>query len=289
MNSSEIEAIIITGLSGSGKSTALNAFEDMGFYCIDNLPLFLIDELVDHACRQRLGNNRLALVMDSRDPSLLAAFTDTFATVARKSRLTIIFLHATEEVLIRRFSQHRRPHPLGRKSSLQQAISRERELMRPLQEEAGRVIDTSTLSPHELRWQLQKSYGHPQDGPKLKVNLQSFGFKHGLPAETDLLWDVRFLPNPYFVQELKPSTGRESAVAHYVLDNGTSRRFFELLDPLLAFLIPQYQQEGKAQLTISIGCTGGRHRSVAVTERLRGILAHQDISLLVNHRDIDKS
>jgi UPF0042 nucleotide-binding protein len=203
--------------------------------------------------------------------------------------MEILFLDCSEEVLLRRYSQLRRQHPLADDGTIHEAIIREKETLRPLLTQVTRVMDTSGLSPHELARQLRRIYGSEDAADRLVVNLMSFGFKHGLPQETDIVWDVRFLPNPYFVPELKPSTGLNEKVAAYVLDNATSRHFFELLEPLLAFLIPQYKKEGKAQLTIGIGCTGGKHRSVAVTEKLKRLLAGHHVKLLVDHRDIDKA
>lgn len=281
--------IIITGLAGAGKSTALNAFEDMGYYAIDNLPVFLLKDLQAKVGEEHLRDRKLALVMDCRDPSFLTSFAAAVGQIRDRVDMEILFLDCSEEVLLRRYSQLRRQHPLADDGTIHEAIIREKETLRPLLTQVTRVMDTSGLSPHELARQLRRIYGSEDAADRLVVNLMSFGFKHGLPQETDIVWDVRFLPNPYFVPELKPSTGLNEKVAAYVLDNATSRHFFELLEPLLAFLIPQYKKEGKAQLTIGIGCTGGKHRSVAVTEKLKRLLAGHHVKLLVDHRDIDKA
>jgi UPF0042 nucleotide-binding protein len=281
--------IIITGLAGAGKSTALNAFEDMGYYAIDNLPVFLLKDLQAKVGKEHLRDRKLALVMDCRDPSFLTSFAAAVGQIRDRVDMEILFLDCSEEVLLRRYSQLRRQHPLADDGTIHEAIIREKETLRPLLTQVTRVMDTSGLSPHELARQLRRIYGSEDAADRLVVNLMSFGFKHGLPQETDIVWDVRFLPNPYFVPELKPSTGLNEKVAAYVLDNATSRHFFELLEPLLAFLIPQYKKEGKAQLTIGIGCTGGKHRSVAVTEKLKRLLAGHHVKLLVDHRDIDKA
>jgi UPF0042 nucleotide-binding protein len=281
--------VIITGLAGAGKSTALNAFEDMGYFAIDNLPVFLLKELHSKAAGEQLRDRQLALVMDCRDPAFLTSFAAAVENLRGAVDLEILFLDCSEEVLLRRYSQLRRQHPLAQDGTIHEAILREKETLRPLLGLATRVMDTSALSPHEMGRQLRRIYGSEDAADRLLVNLMSFGFKHGVPQETDIVWDVRFLPNPHFVPELKPSTGLDDKVAAYVLDNATSRRFFELLEPLLAFLIPQYKKEGKAQLTIGIGCTGGKHRSVAVAERLKQRLAGRNVKLLVDHRDIDKA
>ena len=281
--------IIITGLAGAGKSTALNTFEDMGYFAIDNLPVFLLKTLQAKAGNEHLRDRQLALVMDCRDPSFLTSFAAAVEELRSRVDMEILFLDCSEEVLLRRYSQLRRQHPLAHDGTIHEAIIREKETLRPLLTQVTRVMDTSDLSPHELGRQLRRIYGSEDVADRLVVNLMSFGFKHGLPQETDIVWDVRFLPNPYFVPELKPSTGLNEKVAGYVLDNATSRHFFELLEPLLAFLIPQYKKEGKAQLTIGIGCTGGKHRSVAVTEKLKRLLAGNNVKLLVDHRDIDKA
>ncbi len=282
-----IKTVIITGLSGSGKSTALNSLEDIGYYAIDNLPVFLLSDLLRQTGNGLLNKDKLALVMDCRDPSLLPSFEAVLGQIDNID-LDIIFLEAEEEVLLRRFSQLRRRHPLAKNCSIRQSIIREKELLQPLKQMATSSIDTTSLSPHELARQLRRKYTEP-DADELVVNLMSFGFKHGQPTESESLWDVRFLPNPYFVPELKALTGLEKNVAEYVLNTDTSRRFFDLLEPMLLFLVPEYAREGKKQLTISIGCTGGKHRSVAVTEQIKKILSGKGFKLLVEHRDINKS
>lgn len=261
----------------------------MGFYAIDNLPAFLLTELVNHADSEHLHYQKLALVMDCRDPSFLSSFKTVVMQIKSAVDMEILFMDCSEEILLRRFSQLRRHHPLAGEGTIREAISREKKRLDSLFSKATRVFDTSQLSPHELSRQLRKLYGGRDSADRIVVNLMSFGFKHGPPAETDTIWDVRFLPNPYFVPELKSHTGLEEPVARYVLENETSRHFFELIEPLLQFLIPQYVKEGKAQLTIGIGCTGGKHRSVAVAEKLKQSLARQDIKLFVDHRDIDKA
>ncbi|PLX50795.1 MAG: RNase adapter RapZ [Desulfobulbaceae bacterium] len=282
-----LKTVLITGLAGAGKSTALNAFEDMGYYCIDNLPCFLVEELLKR--RRTAGRlDRLVLVMDSRDPLFFEQLPGIIAALSRQdSELRTFFLTADDETLIRRFSQMRRVHPLTDDQGLPAAIRAERQRFVDLLP-AAREIDTSHLSPHELRGILRKACGVDLAAEPLPVTISSFGFKYGLPAEADLVWDVRFLPNPYFQPDLKAKTGREAAVADFVLANDMGRTFLDLLEPLLGFLVPLYQQAGKISLNIAIGCTGGKHRSVAVSQRVAEMLSGQAIDLRISHRDIGK-
>lgn len=287
VNSTKLKIIIITGLAGSGKSTALNVFEDMGYYTIDNLPVVLFATLLQRVQQGDLKNDKLALVMDCRDPQLLSSF-DSLLQQTTSIETHILFFEADNEILLRRFSQLRRKHFLAKDCAIWEGVLRERSLMEPIRKHAT-IIDTSKLTLHELARKLRTSFDHKDESGRLTVNLLSFGFKHGLPQDSDILWDVRFLPNPYFVPELKNFTGMEEGVASYVLEHETTRRFLQHLEPLLEFVIPKYQEEGKAQLTICIGCTGGRHRSVAITEKLGKTLANFDIKLNIDHRDIDKT
>lgn len=286
----KLRIIIITGLAGAGKSTALNAFEDMGYYAIDNLPVFLLKELQAKADTEHLHNRRLALVMDCRDPAFLPSFAGVIMADGGSVEKEVLFLDCDTEVLLRRFSQLRRQHPLATdKGTIRDAVIKEKNTLEPILTQATHVIDTSKLTPHELARQLRKTYGNHDSSDRFVVNIMSFGFKHGSPENTDTILDVRFLPNPYFVTELKVLTGLDERVSQYVLENETSKRFLDLLEPLLNFLIPQYKQEGKAQLTIGIGCTGGKHRSVAVTERLKQLFSPLNVKVVVDHRDIDKA
>ncbi len=288
VNSADLQVVIITGLAGAGKSTASNAMEDMGFYTIDNLPVFLLRALLEQTMAGKLPHTKLALIMDCRDPAFLSSFGPVVKQLPADIALDILFLDCAEETLLRRFSQLRRQHPLAAGRPIRAAITLEKERLQPLQQLASRIIDTTSLNPNQLAGQLRRCYGGETD-TRLAVNLMSFGFKHGAPPETDLLWDVRFLPNPYWIPELKPHTGLEEQVATYVLVNDVASRFFALLEPLLTFLVSEYTREGKAQLTIAIGCTGGRHRSVAVTEKLKALLGGLNVTLFVSHRDIGKA
>ncbi len=278
---------IITGLSGAGKSTALNIFEDAGFYCIDNLPVFLLLPLLKGMAGKTGGPDRLALVMDARDPDLLASFASNFAEAGKHSDPSLIFLEASDTSLIRRFSQLRRAHPLSRAGNVREAIQQERKQLAGLKKMAGCVIDTTSLSPNDLRRALLALDPAREIG--MRLNLLSFGHKFGPPEEADLLFDVRFLPNPYWVPDLKEKTGQTREVADYALANETGRKFLDLLLPLLAFLIPLYEESGKAYLTLAVGCTGGRHRSVAVAEALcRHLRQNGTRPVTLSHRDLDR-
>ncbi len=286
--SSAPQTVLLTGLSGAGKTTALNAFEDMGYYCIDNLPCFLVEELV--AKREGARHlDRLALVMDSRDPLFFESLIGITTALGKPGKnFSLFFLKADDETLIRRFSQMRRVHHLATDSNLPEAISDERRRFQDLLISGAREIDTSHLSPHQLRGILRKECGVDLTGEPLPVTISSFGFKHGLLPEADLMFDVRFLPNPYFQTHLKEKTGKEADVADFVLNNEIGRSFLSHLEPLLTFLVPQYQQAGKVTLTIAIGCTGGKHRSVAVSQRVAEMLSGLALDLRISHRDIGK-
>jgi UPF0042 nucleotide-binding protein len=275
--------ILLTGMSGAGKTTAVKALEDAGYYCIDNLPSFLLPGLLRDA-RKRPELARLALGMDARDHGFVS---DSQAIISQlkegDQELTIIFLEADDQVLLRRYSEMRRRHPFA-SPSVRAGIRAERVLLAKIKALADLVIDTSRLTPHGLRSEMRRdAKGVPQ---VLQVGLVSFGFKHGIPQEADVVLDVRFLPNPYFVEGLRPLTGQDPAVATFVLESDLAREFLHRLLPLLTFLIPQYQREGKSYLTIGIGCTGGQHRSVAMAERLRILLQEQTETVFVSHRDM---
>ena len=276
--------ILLTGMSGAGKTTAVKALEDAGFYCIDNLPSFLLPSLLSDA-KKRPELNRMALGMDARDHGFVSESQGIIAQLkAGDYQLTIVFLEADEQVLLRRYSEMRRRHPFA-SPSVRAGIQAERVLLAKIKAQADLIIDTSRLTPHGLRSELLREIqgASPQ---ALQVGLVSFGFKHGVPQEADVLFDVRFLPNPFFVPELRPLTGQDPTVASFVLESELTGEFLERLLPLLRFLIPQYRREGKAYLTIGIGCTGGQHRSVAVVERLRLLLEEQTKTIFITHRDL---
>ena len=275
--------ILLTGMSGAGKTTAVKALEDAGFYCIDNLPSFLLPQLLVDA-RERPELARMALGMDARDQGFVEASQSLIDQLKANGRqVKVIFLEAEDQVLLRRYSEMRRRHPFAH-PSVREGIELERRLLSGIKAQADLVLDTSRLTVHGLRSEMLRDVeGRRQS---LQVGLISFGFKHGPPPEADILFDVRFLPNPYFVPELRPLTGIDAAVASYVLDSAPAQEFLARLLPLVEFLLPQYQNEGKIYLTIGIGCTGGQHRSVAVTERLRQLLKQHTDALVITHRDL---
>lgn len=276
-----MQIVIVTGLSGAGKSTALRALEDIEFYCVDNIPVPLVAQMVEHLAHEG-DRDKIAIAIDSRQRRNLAAWT-TVVTRLRGSghRLEVMYLDASDEVLLRRFSETRRRHPLSG-DELSEGIRLDREVMADLRAGAA-VIDTSFLNMHQLKAIIQERYGGTG---KLAVTLVSFGFKHGLPLDFNLVFDVRFLPNPYFEPQLAHLDGRDPEVAKFVFgQDGTE--LVQKVESLLRFALPQFQQEGKLYVTVCVGCTGGRHRSVAVVEELRKRLGGQ-WDILVRHRDVDR-
>jgi len=280
---SSLLIVILTGLSGAGKTIALHAFEDSGFFCVDNMPSSLIGKLVDLACKTP-AISKIAIGIDIRDRKFLSDFSNTVSALRKSHKVEIIFLEALDEVLVRRFKETRRPHPLGYKD-LRKALNKEVLLLAPLRKEADRIIDSSALTPHQLRKLVIESYlrkGHRE----MSVSLISFGYKYGVPKEADLLFDVRFLPNPYFIPELKPLPGTSPNVRKFVLSQNGTRLFFDKLNPLLDHLIPLYKKEGRSYLTVGIGCTGGRHRSPVISEEIKKRLEKKKLHVSVTHRDI---
>lgn len=279
--------VIVTGLSGSGKSTVVNALEDMGFFCVDNLPIDLLPKLLELTESSGAELTRLALVIDLRQRRFFprySAIVDFLA--AANTPMEVLFLEARDDVLIRRYSETRRQHPLAMTGNLLDGIRKERQELAEIRERADRVIDTSNTTVHELREEIRKIFGS-MDGKELKIVVRSFGFGRGLPMESDLVLDVRFLPNPYFVAELKPKDGRDPEVARWVHAQETTKVFLRKLEDLLTFLLPLYIQEGKQYLTIAVGCTGGRHRSVVISEHLSEFLVRLGYSRVeVNHREL---
>lgn len=279
-----LRLIIFTGVSGGGKTTALRAVEDLGFYCVDNLPLPLLGDFIE-TMKSESAVDRAALVVDSRLSNYIEGYA--LASLTLKSsgnNLEIVYLDANDDVLIRRFSQTRRRHPLGGED-LKSVLQMERNLLAPLKAQAVTCIDTSELTVHQLKQIIQDRY--QTDGSHLVLSLLSFGFRHGLPSYADLVFDVRFLPNPFFIDDMRQLTGLETKVADYVLQHQETREFLDRIVDLLHFLLPRYEEEGKAYLTVAIGCTGGRHRSVAIAEAL-GHQISQGRPVLIRHRDIEK-
>jgi len=275
--------VIITGLSGSGKTIALRALEDSGFFCVDNLPVALIDLFVSIVSKDR-ELKKIGIGIDIREKGFLSEIGNVLKTLRNKYRTEILFLEAEKDILLRRFKETRRPHPLG--GNIEDAIQIEKERLSLLKEEADRIVDTSSYTPHQLR-QFVTSLYRGQKGKKLMtVVLISFGFKFGAPQNIDLLFDVRFLPNPNFVPELKALKGTDKRVSDYVLKKQVTKAFLHKMKELIDFLIPLYIKEGRSYLTIGIGCTGGNHRSPAIVEKLQGYLKKHPIDLSIVHRDI---
>ncbi|HEX5060723.1 MAG TPA: RNase adapter RapZ [Kofleriaceae bacterium] len=276
-----MQIVIVTGLSGAGKSTALRALEDIEFTCVDNIPVPLVTQMVDHLAHEG-DRDKLAIAIDARQRRALTAWQQTLATLRSSGhRLEVMFLDASDEVLLRRFSETRRRHPLSG-DDLIDGIRRDRELMAEMRQGAA-VVDTSQLNTHQLKAIIQDRYGGTG---KLAVTIVSFGFKHGLPLEFNLVFDVRFLPNPYFEPSLTHLDGRDPDVAKFVLGPDGSE-LVRQVESLMRFSLPHFQKEGKLYVTVAVGCTGGRHRSVAVVEELRRRLAGE-WDILVRHRDVER-
>jgi UPF0042 nucleotide-binding protein len=282
-----LQVVVVTGLSGSGKSTAIRVLEDLGFYCIDNLPVVLTPKFIELCQNSEEQISRVALGIDLRERAFLADFPAVIEDIRNAGHnVEILYLDAADDVLVRRFSETRRPHPLAEDTNVAAGILREREKLSGLKEMAGRIIDTSAYTVHQLRDELRVLLGVVTGGEEaMRVFLVSFGYKYGLPSDTDMVLDVRFLPNPFFVEELRALDGTNAAVAQYVLERPEAQRFLERAMALLDFTLPLYEREGKRYLTIGIGCTGGRHRSVAVVAELARRLADQRYPVKVQHRD----
>jgi len=285
-----LRLVIISGLSGSGKTHAIKCFEDLGFFCVDNLPPALIPKFAE-LCMQQGGEVRnVALGIDIRERGF---FADLFANVDRVKSLGVpvelLFLEARDEVLVRRFSESRRPHPLLPHSPVLDGVQLERERLLELKRRADRILDTSDLTVHELKDLLARHYLQHGEEHRLTISLLTFGFKFGVPYETDMLFDVRFLRNPNFVEDLKLLTGEDPRVQSYVLDDHDAMSFLGHLDAMFKFLIPCFERERRSYLTIAIGCTGGRHRSVAIASRLRDSFTGLGHRVSLRHRDLHKS
>ena len=283
------EVVILTGVSGSGKSTALRALEDAGFYCVDNLPILFLEKLLELSGHTAGEVSRIALVVDAREGRFLADAPRVIQEIRQQGAdVEVLFLEASDESLVRRYSETRRRHPLaGENGTVQDGIAAERRALAALKAIADEVVDTTTLNVHELKRLVTRRFG-TSEGSRLGVTVVSFGFRFGLPTHADLVLDVRFLPNPFFIPELKPHPGTDPRVASFVLGQPDAKAFLERITDLLGFLLPRYRAEGKTYLTIAIGCTGGKHRSVAIagalSERLEG--AGQPVRLW--HRDVEK-
>ena len=281
--------VIVTGLSGSGKSTAIHVLEDLGFYCIDNMPVVLVPKFLELYEGISESINRIAFGIDLRER---AFFRELPAVIiqARQlgQRIELLFLDAADDVLVRRFSETRRPHPSAEGGSPADGIRRERERLAAVREAADRILDTTALTVHELRAELTNHYGTQASQDRMTLFLSSFGYKFGVPTDADMVLDVRFLPNPFFVEELRPLTGLDAPVVKYLLDRPETLEFVEQIERLLLFLLPRYLHEGKTYFTLALGCTGGRHRSPALVEEIARRLSDQGYSLQVRHRDVSR-
>jgi len=283
-----LRIVIVTGLSGSGKSTAIKAFEDLGYFCVDNLPVLMLPDFLKLREESSEGLWHIALGMDIRERRFLESYSKIFSELRRRgANLEILFLEATDDVLQRRFSQTRRKHPLAGKSSVLEGIEAEREMLRDLKDMATRVVDTSSANVHDLKRMISRLYALSPDQDALHVVVLSFGFKYGVPAEADIVMDVRFLPNPFFVEGLKDLDGRREEVIRFVLRDEQSQVFLDKFSTLLTDLLPRYRAEGKSYLTIAIGCTGGKHRSVVVAEKLAERLVEKGYRAHLSHRDVE--
>lgn len=277
------ELVVITGMSGSGKASVLNAFEDLGYYCVDNLPVELIPRFAELSANSEI--ERTAIVVDIREGRQLHKLPNMLKKLRASVHAKVIFLEASDDVLIRRFSETRRPHPLGKSETVPRAIASERERLLEIRNLADFIIDTSKFNVHHLRAHVIEKFKRGQSDTAIAVSCVSFGYKHGVPQDCDLLFDVRFLPNPHFIPELRPFTGRDPKVARYVRSFPQTREFIERISKLLIYLLPHYVAEGKSYLTIGFGCTGGRHRSVMMAEEVRKRLAKAKYNVTVTHRD----
>ena len=282
--------VIVTGMSGAGKSTALKILEDAGYFCVDNLPIPLLEKFAQFIVEGNSGSiQKVALGVDVRSGGGMEGVQKALEEI----RLTgleyeILFLDAEDEVLVKRYKETRRSHPLSKNGSIQEGIQKEREILKDVKRKATYIIDTSQILTRQLKEQINRIFVENQSYENLMITVQSFGFKYGIPADSDLVFDVRFLPNPFYIQELKEMTGNDEPVSSYVMSFEESRTFLKKLVDMLEFLIPHYIKEGKNSLVISIGCTGGKHRSVTLTNALYNALGKDGHTLLLKHNDIEK-
>jgi UPF0042 nucleotide-binding protein len=280
--------VILTGLSGSGKTQAIRALEDLGYFCIDNLPTQLIATMAELAAREASSLEKVAIVVDVREKEFLSQFPRVFRKLRAEPNLkpTLIFLEASHSALVRRFSETRRPHPLARDRSVSEGITEERDKLNQIRAMADLIIDTTSLTVHELRDIFMQMSRDGRKRADMVVNLVSFGYKNGVPLDADLVFDVRCLPNPHFVDSLRKLTGRDAAVIRYMRKHGATQDFLDRLTSFLKFALPQYVAEGKSYLTVAIGCTGGQHRSVMIAEALKKSLKGvKGVRVRVKHRD----
>ena len=282
--------VIVTGMSGAGKSTAMKMMEDMGFFCIDNLPIPLLDKLVDFTKSFDTQQKKIAIGIDARSGESLDSLNTVLDELSKKDiKYEILFLDAEDNVLVKRYKETRRSHPLAHGERVDKGIRRERSKLEYLKQKADYIIDTSRLLTRELKTELERIFVKDEEFNSLYITILSFGFKYGIPADSDIVMDVRFLPNPYYVDGLRPKTGNDVEIQQYVMQFPEAKEFLDKLENLVSFLIPHYIDEGKNQLVISIGCTGGKHRSVTLANELyKRLDGNKDYGLKIEHRDIGK-
>jgi UPF0042 nucleotide-binding protein len=284
-----LDIIVVTGLSGSGKSFAIRAFEDNGFFCVDNFPALLIPKLIDLCQGYQEEIRRIALGVDLRGGRFLRALPEVLSDLRGAGHhVQVLFFDASDEVLLRRFSETRRPHPQAGEDSILEGIGRERKALEAIRELADKVVDTSNFTVHDLKREMEQQFCQAPSARRLALFFTSFGYKYGIPHDTDMIIDARFLPNPYFVNELRPKTGMDAEVRDYVLGKAETRACLDRLYELLEFTLPLYEREGKSSLTLALGCTGGRHRSVVLIQELEKRFGDGRFRVHVKHRDIDK-
>jgi UPF0042 nucleotide-binding protein len=285
-----LKIIIVTGMSGSGKSTALRALEDVGFFCVDNLPVVLLPKLLEIQTDAASEISKVALVMDLRERYFLEKYAEIFAKLKEEGhRIEILFLDASDDSLLRRFRETRRAHPLCERGTVMEGIALEREKLSALRAMADKIVDTSSFNVHQLKDVIQRHFMTSTTEKRLVINLMSFGFRYGLPPEADIVLDVRFLPNPYFIEELKHLNGQDEKIQEYVMGWEESQTFLRKMLDMMEFLIPLYEKEGKSNLNVALGCTGGKHRSVVMTTRLARYFSGEDYLVNIAHRDIHRA
>ena len=279
------ELIILTGISGAGKASALKAFEDLGYHCVDNLPLELLPQFAAIVGKST-EVERAAIVMDVREGATLDRLPEILKSIKKLLQIRVVYLDAQDAVLVRRYSETRRPHPLGQSETVWRSIVEERQLLDPIRNVADTLIDTSNFNVHELRADIHARFGHEKQAKRLLVSCLSFGFKNGVPLDADMVFDVRFLPNPHFVPEFRKKTGLDPKVAAYVRGFPQTKEFLNRVTKLMLYLLPHYVKEGKSYLTVAFGCTGGQHRSVMMAEELGKRLRKAGYQVKALHRDI---
>ena len=281
------ELVVLTGISGSGKASALRAFEDLGFHCVDNLPLELLPDFAG-LVRRSAEVERAAIVVDVREGSTLDRLPEILKQVKAQLATRVVFLDAQDAVLVRRYSETRRPHPLGRSETVERSIVEERQLLDPIRNVADTLVDTSGFNVHELRAEIQQRFGYEGGRPRMLISCLSFGFKNGVPLDADLVFDVRFLPNPHFVPKFRNKTGLDAGVAGYVRGFPQTVEFLDRVTELMLYLLPHYVKEGKSYLTVAFGCTGGQHRSVMMAVEIAKRLKKAGYEVKAIHRDMPR-